>query len=239
MGIEDQKPMHRSLMTPGREDLSPWPPVGQLEFDKITAMDEETLDRAFVERHGLSQVINKESYRNKTERRLELKRLILAKLEGYATQTNEIDNWYISTRDIEAENPARTLNVTLNRILTEDAKVRFRDVRHHIAREALVLVPSEELQEIEQKIARIFLNRKLKPLKVSEILNINNLPIAKPQSEIKSFDIKSALSFYLLMLQGVSTVDAARRVGIRGESSTLSGILSITFSKEAKEALKK
>ena len=238
MGIED-KPMPRSLMTPGREDLSPWPPVGQLEFEKITAMEESGLDRAFLERHGLGQVIEENHYHGekKSGRRVELKRLILARLEGYSPSGPEIGEWYME-QNAAGGDPINVLSQIINHVSTPETRFRIQEVQKRFAREALRLVPSEKLKSIEFKIQNILRQHGLRPLTIQEILPADKIPRARFVSGESFLDIENVLQFYLSMLEGGSTINSARRMGSRGKEKSGDVLVHRFFTKEAKDALR-
>ncbi len=237
--------MPRALMTPGREDLSPWPPVGQLPFEQITALNEEQLDRAFKERHGLSEIFKNQTtklrqkpYARETQagRRVEIKRIVLARLEGNSMgEKSKVADWsdrvYSQTLD-----PERSLQVSLSRILTDECKKRIEEVRDAAAREAMLDVLPLNLQKIERDINAALLAKKLPPLTIREIFNPDNIPAH--QSGIGNgikYGIEEFLRIFLMELQGYSESEIARRIGTT--TNTLSSVKSKHFSNEARAAI--
>src|SRR5262245_28080041 len=135
--MEGEKPMPRSLLTPGREDLSPWPPVGQVEFGDIIYWNENELDRAFLERHGRQEVFEPSYFKSekRSDRRLELKRVILARLEGYSLFGPEIENWYM-TPERRGPNAPNILHRAIKLATTQKTQARIAQVTNNVAREA-------------------------------------------------------------------------------------------------------
>src|SRR3989344_7749759 len=136
MGIESEKSMHPSLLTPGREDLSPWPPIGQVDFEKINTMDETTLDKGLKERHGLETIFKKEPNSSAfLVRRSEIKRAVFSRLEGYSMEESLNSRGSENTEerlDISANN----LSVVFADLLTDDCRRRISEVQSTVAREA-------------------------------------------------------------------------------------------------------
>jgi len=240
-------PMQRSLLTPGREDLSPWPPVGQLAFEKIIGMNELDIDRAFAERHGLQQVFKpkvfqprKDGYQplgsdeNVEIRRLELKRITLARLEGIGLgPSSEMWNWYDSVRK-DINDPINALFTRLEAILTNDCKSRIKEVREKVAREAAVLAPSPNLRRLEKEVQAKLREMHQHPLSIGEIFNNERLPShvgeGLPSTRL---NIETGLKLYLFKLYNLSEAECATRLGTtRG---TISSLWGIYFTKHAKE----
>ncbi len=244
MGIEE-KPMHRSLMTPGREEeLSPWPPVGQLEFERITAMSEEDVDRAFKERHGLEGVFKRSEktqtlpYRLDSQRRLELKKMTLARLEGFPmSKSSVIWEWY-DTRSGKSSGLENDLKVTLSRILTDECKERIAQVEKSVAREAAINVPSDTLKKIEHDIQGVLHDHGLPPMSANDIIDLEHIPHHRGGSLGGSwFTVEQLLKLFLLQIQGLSEADSALRMGATVKS--LEGLKTERFSAAAKAAIRK
>ena len=239
----EEKRIRQVLGTPGHEDESSlYPPVGQLEFDRITAMTEDKLDQAFEMRHGLTNIfkdfVRRSIYADPKNdgRRVEFKRLTLARLEGYHSAGPEIGDWYI-VQDALGGDPVAALRQRFTKMLSSETKARIREI-DGAAREAAVLVPSVEVTQIHASIAAILRNHKLKPLSVVEMFRLEKLPMVRYVTDKKFFDVKKALTFYLLLLEGVDTVTAGKRVGFSGGDDVAKTMLARTFSKEAKNALR-
>lgn len=243
MGMEEQKPMHPSLMTPGREDLSPWPPVGQLKFERIINMSEAEVDRSFQERHGLEAVFKKSGktqrlpYRFDLERRLELKKMTLARLEGFSMDASSVIwEWY-DTRSGEESEPETNLRTTLFRILTNECKERIAQVEKSVAREAAIHAPADAVKKIERDIGAVLRSKGLPPMSASEILNPEHIPHHKDGSASgRWFTVEQVLKLFLLQLQGLSESDSAVRVGTSLKS--LQNLKSESFSPAAKTAIR-
>lgn len=225
--MEEQKPMHRSLLTPGLEDRSPFPPVGQLQFGKIADMNEEVLNRALRERHGLTNIF-KEGTRNPpyTEgnlgaRRVEIKRAALARLEGYSTHESE----ELIRAEGSSAGSGGLLASTLERVLNPECKERIHDVNRSVAREALLHRPSAELAELEEKIKGELSKLGLPELSLPEILNVDNLPPHRGELW------ERALKGFYLQLTGLSETETAEALGM--EVGSFSGFKSARLSKVA------
>jgi hypothetical protein len=202
-------------------------------------MDEETLDRAFRERHGLDTVLKEGTYSSKhlSGRRVEFKRVILARLEGYSALGKEFADWYM-VESKDGGDPVNVLNQRLSHQTTPMTKARIKEVRSRVARETTTLVLTGELRKIEEKIQDVFRRYKLPPLTPGDILNADRLPIHKYISSGKFFDVERALKMYLLMLQGTSTEGAAMQAGFKGGRSIATKVLSLYYSDAAKNALR-
>jgi hypothetical protein len=242
MGMEE-KPMPRSLMTPGREDLSPWPPVGQLEFERIINMNEGEVERAFRERHGLNGVFKRSQktqsfpYSRDSERRLELKKMTLARLEGFPmSRSSVIWEWY-DTRSGEESEPEMNLRSTLFRILTDECKQRITQVEESVAREAAINAPSDALKKVEHDIQTALRQHGLPPMSASEIINPEYIPHHRGGSFGGSwFTVEQLLKLFLLQIQGLSESESAQRMGTSVKS--LEHLKSERFSEEAKAAIR-
>ncbi len=236
--------MHRSLVTPGREDLSPYPPVGQIEMEKIVTMAEPELDRAFQERHNLDGIFKRDKHRyaydgdgeKVTARRLELKRVVLARLEGINVgDKSELWNWYDDPEE-EREYPNHDLRSALTKYLTPECKKRINDVIRHVAREAAVHRPTAESRELEGKIAVRLKELRLDPLSAVEIFNEKRLP---PHStgtrEHTTFDTKFGLRVFLAQLDGITDQECADLFNVSRHTIRLK---KLYFSDQAKEVLR-
>ncbi|OGG79295.1 hypothetical protein A3A39_01860 [Candidatus Kaiserbacteria bacterium RIFCSPLOWO2_01_FULL_54_13] len=242
MGIEEKRLSNRALRTPGQEDRSPWPPVGQLEFDKITAMDEEALDYAFKERHGLKEVLKPQkanyqqhySAENVDARRLELKRIALARLEGIGLgPTSQIWDWYDSMKK-DAEDPVSSLRVILKNFLTDECKSRISDVREKVAREAAVLAPYSRLQKLEREIQAKLRRMGQQPLSINEIFKAERLPSHAGEGlQSTRLNLETGLKLYLLKLEGLSNAECAQR--LKTTKGTAESFWMIYFTEHARE----
>jgi len=239
----EQKLSHRSLTTPGREDLSPYPPVGQLSFERIIGMDEAVLDRAFKERHGLNEVFKpgkpdySRYYAKKEEsdaRRLELKRVILARLEGIGLGSkSRIWDWHASIKT-DDKNPESTLRVILSNHLTDECKLRIEEVWKRLAREAAVLAPYPELKKLEKQVQTKLISLGQSPLSMVDIFRTEELPShAGKGLQSTRLNLETALKLYLLKLEGLSHADCAQRLGITG--NTVNSFLNDYVTKRARE----
>jgi len=244
--MEGEKRMSRALMTPGREDLSPVPPVGQLAFEKIIGMSEQDIDRAFLERHGLQQVFKPKVFQprrdgwqywgsdeNVAARRLELKRIILARLEGVGIgASSEIWNWYESVKK-DIKNPIGSLKTTLKDILTDESKRRISEVWKKVAREAATLAPSPQLRKLEREIQAKLREMHQQPLSIGEIFNNERLPSHVGGLTGMRLNLETGLKLYLLKLNGLSNAECAERLGTT--AGTISPLWAVYYTKHAKE----
>ena len=231
--------MHRSLMTPGREDLSPYPPIGQLDFEKIVAMTDEDLDRAFRERHGLQNIFKpgKPDYRSfnympeddEDARLLELKRIVLTRLEGVGLGPNsKIWDWYDSVKE-NIDDPASSLGVILKNVLTDECKGRIKDVRENVAREAAVLVPYPRLQQLERQIQSKLRSMGQEPLSISDIFKVERLPShAGDGLPSTRMNVETGLKLYLFKLEGLSNDACAERLQMDKNSMQTSWMIYFT-----------
>lgn len=248
--MEEKISTHRSLHTPGREDFSPWPPVGQLTFEEITAMNEENIDLAFAERHGLQEVFSKEMYPPRkdghqplgsdeavTARMLKLKRIVLARLEGIGMgPSSPLWGWYGSPKT-DSKDPTRSLRVNLKNILNDECKKRIKDVREHIAREAAVLAPYPKLRELEKEIQQRFLHVLQEPLSIREIFNPERLPShAGGGLQSTRLNLETGLELYLLKMDGFNEAECAERLG--APVASIHPLWNLYFTERAREASK-
>ncbi len=232
--------MPRALMTPGREDLSPWPPVGQLSFDQITAMDEATLDRAFKERHGLDAIFKSEdTYNNKntdleSARRLEVKRITLARLEGYSL-SKEMADWVGAARP-GTKDEIRSVQVSLSRSLTEECKKRIHEVASQVERRAATLVPPPNLLKMERRINAKLYRSGLPQMSLSDIFNPSHIPPTEYEAAHPGvLNMHNALIAFEMRLNGHTVAECAERFGISYNSFSV--LFSIYFSEKAKQAM--
>lgn len=252
MGIEEKISTHRSLRTPGNEDFSPWPPVGQLPFEKITGMSEEEIDRAFLERHGLKEVFkskddtspNKQdgqqlrgSDQKAAARELKLKRIALARLEGIGLgPSSPLWGWYGSSKT-DSKDPTRSLRVTLKNVLNDECKKRIEDVWKHIAREAAVFAPYPKLRELEQDIQQRFLHVLQEPLSIRQIFNAECLPShAGGGLQSTRINLETGLELYKLKMDGDDDAECAIKLNIPANS--IHTLWNRYFTESAREASK-
>ncbi len=249
MGIECSEPKpdvrrnpEDSLLAPGREDLSLWPPIGQLAFERITTMSEKQLDEAFKERHGLDEIFNVtdghvKPYQKDSQsgRRVEIKRIALARLEGYQLRHgSEIEEW---TGPVRPSTVGHTdsLRQLLQNVLNDACRRRIADVHKFVAREAALYAPTQEVREILNKIQPLLSSQGFEAMSPDKILRVTQLPPHVPESKTNIFDVKTALRVFLLKLQGSNNAECAKAVGVKIES--LENLDTYRFSDAAKEVI--
>lgn len=195
-----------SLLVPGRDDLSFFPPVGQLSFDTITAMNEHDIDqRISLHLQGASPFKKgSPTLRWDENRRLEIKRIFLAKLEGFSFRDTHFAEWYEGPKK-ELQDLEKALLITVSVHASDTLKKRIAEVSKKTAREAFLL--SERTQEIQRVMSRInatLKNRKIitEDLNAHELINIHNTPRHEKidtdlPRESDQWDIVKVLNLYL------------------------------------------
>jgi len=231
-------------MAPGREDLSPWPPVGQFNFKKIETMTEPELDRAFQERHNLDGIFKRDKQRDAYDgisakisaRRLNLKRVVMARLEGINLgDKSGLWDWYGGPRE-EIENPVASLRRTLTNFLTPECLKRMHEVVTHVAREAAVHRPRAELRKLEERISARLKKLGLDPLSAGEIFNEERLPShSKATRERTTFDTEFGLRVFLAQLDGITDAECAQLLRVSRHTIRLKALY---FSGTAKKVLR-
>ncbi len=244
MSLEVPLERRNPLLAPGRDDLSLWPPIGQMPFDRITAMSEEQLDAEFKLRHGLDEIFNVtdghvKPYQKDSQsgRRVEIKRIVLARLEGYPfDQNSELYDWTGPVKGGSGDHGA-VIKSKLVGILTPACKERMASVRKNVARDAAIQAPPEEVRLIMKKINSKLKSLQLEELSVHDIFLPDHLP---RHSEITSgeggeLNIYKLLKVFLLITQGHSNAECAARFSANQDSLTVR--MSTYFSPKAKEVI--
>lgn len=238
MGLESHghfEPTPPSLATLEQtKTLSLEPPIGQLEFDKITAMNEDELDHAFKTRHGLDTVFKKQSPSEGL--RVEMKRIVLARLEDIPLR-QEIAEWYGESSEAGADT-INQLKTKLSKCLTDECKDRIGKVEKTLAREAAVLHPTRELQDIERNIQTAMKGLGLPTLTIKDLFKAGSIP---PLHRAHGFaDLEFATRFFLFQIQGFSVEEYAERFGSIDniDARRLSVFKTRCFSEEAKAIIK-
>ena len=242
----EEKRVRQALGTPGKEyESSLYPPVGQLDFERIVGMDEQTLDRAFKERHGLDEVFARDKSGHHYDgtdietvtRRLELKRIIFARLEGYSMSPNSILwTWYDEVTPGTYSGHEGLINI-FSDYVNEECNKRIRRVQNRLAREAAVHHLTPEIAKLEKAIQLSLTHHGIEPLTVPQILNIAHLP---PHAKVKdsiSWDLAYVLKLYFDMCEGSTNEEIAG--GRRLARRTLKTMVAQYFSDEAKAAVRK
>jgi len=245
MAMEEKQVRH-VLGTPGREEeASVWPPVGQLGFERIKVMSEEELDRAILERHGLSEIFKQgktgQPYSGQsafyTAGRLQMKKAALARLEGVGMgSSSPLTDWYAELHE-GTEDPQNDLRTRLNQILTDESKHRIRMVGGSTARlSALARLPPE-MQKLEKRIAS-----KLESLGQPALTAMQIFSSETPPSHVgeglrgKVLNVETGLKLYLLKLEGLSNADCASR--LHNTEENISSFWTRYFSEEARDAFR-
>lgn len=238
MSIENEKPVPRSLKTPGRDDLSPWPPIGQMKFEQIVQMKDAQLDRAILERHGLSKIFKSDTSNSiRTEsRRVQIKRVVLARLEGYPTgQESELEKWYDPPNE-ETLSPLASLSVLFSRELTSECKKRIVDVTRKVAREAQIAQAPIKIRKIHREISNVLSRAGLTPLSVEEIFSTTKIPPHAANSASNKYDVEFWLKYFLLRIQGNQLRDTAEKLHV--DEQVLHILPSRHLSKTARDTIR-
>lgn len=248
--------MHDSTVIFGKDGkaegvLDPLP--GQMAFEHIMSASEKELDE-YIDSQLPKDVaaFQKLPYPNNDGRRVEIKRLVLARLMGFSLRGKSIQeafDFVDTKKSTEGGDLERTLDQTLRRLLTDECKARIQEVWRNVAREAGALGLTPENQLIMDKIIEV-LNKKgiqySPPLTHLDILNIYNLPrhdvsdVNESTLSSVQWDIGVILNVYLLCLtlEEPTWDRVAERMGY-GRGDAFAVRFSLTVGPRGKEILRK
>lgn len=240
--MSSREELERAVLTPGREDIGPYPPVGQLTFDRIKMMEERDIDERFRIAHGLMEVFKDGSkhIRPNDERRVQLKRAILMRLEGYSI-SKDIALWYegrpasyMPGRET-ADDPVNALRSEIEANVSDETQKRIVAVNEDIARAAMTIAPSAEIQKVLASINLILKQYKIAPLEMVEMFNLENLPPHDLRQPRYIFTMNNLLQMYQHQLNGLTIKEIGTRLSI--PESSVRTYLSDYMSRKAKDAL--
>jgi hypothetical protein len=229
----------KSLLVPGREDASMYPPVGKLDLDRITSMSDEELDvRLGQHLEGASPLKNPHYRDAYPERRRVVKRIFLALLEGHPPSGSAVSEWLVSQSGTGELAVSRlSIRALLEQIGSQSLKKRLRDVRSNILNDVRFLQPSKEvllsLAEINQEMKRYGLEKfTLESLMRPDTLSKSAMEHAKYGAGWT--DVKLLQLFRLYLDRSISLASLGERFGGLSENN-ISVIRNRYFTKNARE----
>ncbi|MBI5456558.1 hypothetical protein HY969_02360 [Candidatus Kaiserbacteria bacterium] len=167
-----EKLRHGPFPIPDQEEGFAETPVGKMQFEEIVGMDEPAVDmRLRLHMKGESIFKDRSFMSHNDTRRLEIKRIFLAALEGYGPANPVFLNWYGRIRKSrhaesgdELENVANSLAVLVSQRASDAYKKRVVVVRKEI-------IPEMQLSHLDGESSRTLneINAKLQMLRMSPL----------------------------------------------------------------------
>jgi len=242
MNNELEKRAANALLVPGYVDRSMYPPPGQLPFERIIGMSERALDGRLNMHLKAKPVFHGQPYRHPRNeshaaRALELKRIVLAMLEGYSVQGESMEDWYAPMRTWAEDVDRKSLHNILSDHLSRECKDRIEEVRSRVARDAMLFAPDAENRKMLAKINHELDKAGLPEFSMVDIINIDNVPKHKAESmKVRAWDIHDILKIFYLSLRGHSNDEMA--LAMHTDKNSLAVAKSNYMNGKAKDAIK-
>lgn len=170
---------YSSLLVPGREDMSFYPPVGQLSFDVIKEMTPQQIDERLAWHLQNAEPFKDipRTWKDHPEQMLIIKKLTLARLEGFSFNNSQLIEFY--DPEVLEESVGNILRANISTYGSDALRKRIGLVNKRLAREAFALSERDpSVQKILQEINTLFRTKNLitEDLHLVDILKWSNLP---------------------------------------------------------------